>query len=285
MDGSLRRTRLAAELKRLREDRGLNLDQAAEQSDVKRTSLNRIENAIQKARPPIVRVLLEVYEVTGDQAASLLQLARDADLKGWWSEHSNALTAQYLEYISFEAKASSIQDYEASMVPGLLQTFDYARAMATAWDASPEDAERQAQIRVERQQRLRDEASSLSLWAIVDESAIRRPVGGPDVMAEQLVHLEAMSKLPNVTLQLIGTEVGAHVGMVGSFSILDFASPYEPPAVYVDGPAGEIWVEGEEKLEGLTLMFNRLRGAALDEESSRTRLRRALKMIKELPRD
>lgn len=283
MDGSLRRTRLAGELKRLREDQGLSLEQVTARTDVKRTSLSRIENASQKAKPPIVRVLLDAYGVSGEQAESLLQLAREADQRGWWSAHTDTLTAQHLEYISFEAKASGVQNYEPAMVPGLLQTLGYARAMirgAIAVDLPDDAVERQAAIRIERQRRLTEGDAPLSLWAIVDESALRRPVGGPDTMREQLAHLEAMSRWPTVTLQVIGNEIGAHVGMVGSFSILDFASHYEPPAVYVDCPAGQLWVEGEEALERATMTFNRLRGTALDEETSRRRIRQA---SKELP--
>jgi transcriptional regulator with XRE-family HTH domain len=277
MEGSLRRTRLARELRRLREEHaGLSLEEVAERSDINRSALSRIETARQKARPPIVRVLLDTYGIAGEQTESLLQLAREADQRGWWNRHANALTAQHLEYISFEDKASTIMDYEVTMVPGLLQTPDYARAMirgAIATEPPEEAVEHQVSVRMERQQRLTGD-NPLSFWAIVEESALRHPVGGVDVMRAQLDHLIKQSQLPNVNLQVVAMERGAHVGMLGAFSILEFPNArWEPPAVYVDCPAGQLWVEGEAELERATMTFNRLRETALDVESSRTRIR------------
>jgi transcriptional regulator with XRE-family HTH domain len=279
MEGSLRRTRLARELRRLREDHaGLSLDEVAERSDINRSALSRVETARQKARPPIVRVLLNTYGIEGEQANSLLQLAREADQRGWWSRHANALTAQHLEYISFEAKASTVMNYEVSVVPGLLQTYEYARAVmggTVAVELPNEAAEHQAKVRIERQRRLTEE-NPLSLWAIVDEAALRHPVGGAEVMQAQLDHLIQQSQLPNVNLQVVAMERGAHVGMLGAFSILEFPNArWEPPAVYVDCPAGELWVEGEAELARATMTFNRLRETALDVESSRQRIRQA----------
>ncbi len=278
---SLRRRRLAAVLKQRREVARMTADDVAAVCDVGKSTLSRLENAQIKIKPLYVRALCDAYGVDPDERDALTQLARDADQRGWWTPYGDSITAQYLEYISFENEANSILTYQPLLVPGLLQTPDYARAVIRGMvrpELAEEEVDRVTGLRLERQRWLTRE-DGVSLWVIVDEAVLHRPTGGVETMSAQLRHLAEMSRLPIVTLQVMPSEAGAHVGMLGSFSILEFPSPTHEDVVYVDTPVGEIFVEDDAQLQACKIAFDHLRAAALNEEESRMRVRMAAKEL------
>lgn len=283
--GSLRRARLAAELRKARERVGITLEQAAAATEIKRSSLSRMETGESRPRPLQVRAMLNAYGVEGEQLDALLQLTRDVDRKGYWSAHADAVTAQYLDFVRNESAANEIETYECSVIPGLLQTSKYAEMVIRELQPRPLPDDVVAQridIRMTRQaDRLTGDDPLSRYHAIVDESVLRRPTGGIEAMREQLAHLLKLMKLPHVHLQVVPNELPVHKGMTGAFSILKFPNPFEPDALYVDGPGGEIWAE-DEAVENATLVFASLRSDALSEAESARRIRKA---SEELPND
>ena len=266
---TLRRRRLATELRRLRERAGLTLDQAATHSDVTKSTLSRIETAQIGVRPVVVRVLLGLYGETGTRAEALLQLARDARKRGWWQAYSDVLTSQYADYISLEAEALAIRNYEPLFVPGLLQTEAYTREiiLSAVTDMSESEVDRRVGARMARQHRL-TEPPGLDLWAIMDEAVLRRPTGTPATMQGQYKHLLTVGQLANVTIQVLPLDVGAHPGMTGSFSVIESSEERFSDIVYVDTVAGELYLEAEFETRRVNTLFNHLRARALDPDRS-----------------
>jgi transcriptional regulator with XRE-family HTH domain len=265
----LRRRRLATELRRLRERAGLTLEQAAEHSDLTKSTLSRMETAQIGSRPVVVRVLLSLYGTPGTEVEALLQLARDARRRGWWQAYSDVLTSQYADYISIEAEALAIRNYEPLFIPGLLQTEAYTREIITSavTDMSDAEIDRRVGVRMARQRRL-TESPCLDLWAIMDEAVLRRPTGTPATMQGQYKQLLEAGRLSNVTIQVLPLNVGAHPGMTGSFSVVESPEPTFPDIVYVDTVAGELYLESEVEARRVNMLFNHLRARALDPERS-----------------
>jgi hypothetical protein len=170
----------------------------------------------------------------------------------------------YSDYIGFEEEARSISNYESLFIPGLLQTEDYARAQlhGTLPHATGEEIQNRVTARLERQQLL-TRANPPRLWAILDEAAARRQVGGHQVMAAQLARLGEAAAQPHITLQLIPFDADAHPGMDGSFVVLEFPDPADPSIVYTESAAGGLFLEEEDEIRRYTLMFGHLRAAAL----------------------
>lgn len=261
---TVRLRRLAAELRRLRADAGLSREQVAEQTGVNEGTLYRIETARARPQRRTLMALLDLYEVTGSLRNDLLDIAKTADGQGWLRAYHAELPEEYAAYISFEAEARSVRNYESLFIPGLLQTEDYARAVisGTLPMATTTEVEQRVRARIERQELLSSE-KPLRLWAIVDEAAIRRMVGGVSVMRTQLEHLVTAAGQPNITLQVITFEVGAHPGMPGSFVYMEFKGPSDPELVYVDSLAGDLFLEAEADLRRYASMFDHLRAIAL----------------------
>ncbi|MGA8115054.1 MAG: helix-turn-helix transcriptional regulator [Actinocatenispora sp.] len=279
----LRRRRLAAILKKHREQAHMTTEQVEAACGVGKSTVSRIETASIRIKPLYVKALCDAYGIDGEDRAAFMQLSRDAERTGWWSPYAGTLSGQYLEYISFEASAKALRTYEPLVVPGLLQTAEYARAVIAGMvrpTLRDSELEERVKVRIERQGRL-DGVDALSLWAIVDESALRRPTGGPDVMRAQLQHLYEVSRLPNVTLQVVGNELGAHPGMTGSFFILSFPSKREEDVIYLDTPIGDLYAEAEQDIESCTMLFEHLRAAALNEDQSRQRIRDAERELRQ----
>lgn len=260
----MRLRRLATELRRLRAGAQLSREQVAQQTGVNEGTLYRIETARARPQRRTLTALLDLYQVTGSPREDLLDIARNADGQGWLRPYHAELPGEYAAYISFEAEARSVRNYESLFIPGLLQTGDYARAVisGTLPMATHAEVEQRVRARMERQELLSGE-KPLQLWAIVDEAAIRRMVGGASVMRAQLAHLAAITRQPNVTLQVITFEAGAHPGMPGSFAHLEFGDPSDPELVYVDTLAGDLFLEAEADLRRYASMFDHLRAIAL----------------------
>lgn len=261
---TVKRKRLGIELRRLREQAGLTCEQVGEQLDCSGTRVSRIETGRISAGPGDVREMLEVYGIGGDEAAALVQLARDARKKGWWHTYDMSLPAWFEAYVGFEAEATTFRDFQPLYIPGLLQTEDYARAVLQAAPAqgAPEDIDRQVGLRIQRQGILTGDHPP-ELWFVLSETALRVQVGGPAVMTAQLRHLADLAARPNIKLQVLPFTTAAHVNPVTGFRILDFPDPRDPTVVYIEHLTGALFLEREEEVRQYSTIFDHLRAEAL----------------------
>jgi len=260
---SVRLRRLAAQLRELREAAGLTQEEVSERTGKDRSTLYRLESAQQRPQKSTLIQLLDLYGAAEPRRSELLTLLREASQRGWMRPYRSELPDVYSDYIGFEDEARSIANYESLFVPGLLQTEAYARAQlrGTLPYASEAEIESRVAARLERQPVLvKDDAPKL--WAIMDEAALRRLVGGRDVMRGQARHLLEARSLPNVTIQVIPYGAGAHPGMDGSFVILEFPDQDDPSIVYVESAAGGLFLEQDAEIRRYMLMFEHLRAAA-----------------------
>jgi transcriptional regulator with XRE-family HTH domain len=266
---TLRARRLALELLRRREAAGLTREEAARQLEWSTSTIFRIETGRSRPQPGNVKVLLELYGVTGPERDGLIRLSREARQPGWWHSFRDILPNPYEVYIGLEAGAASIRNFEPVVIPGLLQTEEYARQTLRngPGELDREDVERLVQVRMERQ-RILGREDRPRLWAVLDEAVIRRVVGGPEVMREQLRHLIDCAEQGKTTLQVVPFGAGAHAGTTGPFVILEFPEPTDPDVVYVETLAGDIYLEASPDVDRYTLAFARLLAAALHPDDS-----------------
>jgi len=261
---TVRRRRLGTELRRLRESASYKLEEVAGLLGVAPSTLSRIETGKAPTKSAYLSHLLELYRVTDlGQRQVLVDMAREGHRKGWWAAYDDVLPSGLGVYVGLEAEASGLRSYEISVVHGLLQTADYARAIlrASAPRHTADQIERLVDLRLERQRRL-DEHPPLDLWVIHDEAVIRRVVGGPAVMRHQLAHLLVVAGLPGVTLQVLPFDSGAHAGHDGPFSIIGFPDRSDSEVVYVESAAGPLYLEKDRDVRASAEVFDRLRAAA-----------------------
>lgn len=266
---TLRGRRLAVELMRRREASGLSREEAARRLEWSTSTIFRIETGRSRPQPGNVRVLLDLYGVTGSERDGLIQLAREARQPGWWHSFRDVLPNPYEVYIGLEGGAASIRNFEPVVVPGLLQTEDYARATFKGGprELERDEIERRVEVRLARQQILtRDDRPRL--WAVIDEAVIHRLVGDPAVMRAQLGHLIDTAEQGKTTVQVVPFRAGAHAGTTGPFVILDFPEPTDPSVVYVETLAGDIYLEERADVNRYTIAFDRLLAAALHPDDS-----------------
>lgn len=277
---TVKRRRVAATLRDLRKRSGLNLTEAARQVEHDGTWLSRIENNENGIHTNDLKPLLAVYGIEGEEAAAVVAINRGAKTRGWWQPYKQAIPDWFSDYVGMESEAALIRTYEAQTVPGILQTERYARAVleAAPIPMSAAEIERQVKLRMERQVVLEDGGPILR--AILDEAVVRRAVGGPDVMREQIEHLLSISELTNVDVHLLSFEAGAHAGLDGPFVLLEFPptpQPYpdtaEPRVVYVDYLAGAHYMEEPPELAAYNAAWDRLAGLAERPRKSRDDLR------------
>jgi transcriptional regulator with XRE-family HTH domain len=271
-----RRRRLGIELRRLREASGLKLEQVAAQLDLAGSTLSRIETGKALCKTPYLTAMLDMYGVTDEQQRQLLKdMAREGQRKGWWAVYDDVLPTGFGIYVGLEAVAASLRAYEAQVVHGLLQTQDYARAVLRARQrkASAEQIDRLAELRMKRQEALTRPCDPLELWLILDEAVLRRPIGGPKVMRAQLGRLIEATELPNLTLQVLPFSHGAHAGLAGPFYILEFPGDAhgttDPGIAYVEGAAGNIYLEKDPDVRRWAHAFDQLRAEAMSPGESR----------------
>jgi transcriptional regulator with XRE-family HTH domain len=256
--------RLVIELKQFREAAGLTGEQVAEQMGWSVAKVYRIEGDRVRVLGRDVQRLLTLYGITGDQADAVLELARRARVKDWWHQYSGAIPEWFQFYVGLEAAASAMQEYNAELVTGLLQTEAYARAvMAAAMRADgDEEIERQIAVRLERQKRL-TAPDAPTLWAVMSEAVLYRQVGGPAVMAAQVAHIGQLAARPNVTIQVLPFTAGAHPAMLGSFTLMQFPDPADRDVVYLEAETGALYLEKPEDVRRYSLMIDYLRAQAL----------------------
>jgi transcriptional regulator with XRE-family HTH domain len=263
---TLRKRQLGMELRRLREAAGITIDQVAERLECSGSKISRIETGQTGVTPRDVRDMLGIYNVQTEYAEVLLQIAREARQKGWWQLFGDVLTGAY---VGLEAAADHIHSYEGQVVPGLLQTEEYAQAMILAArpDINAAEVEKRVRVRMSRQSLLSQD-EPLDLWVVLDEAVLRRPVGGADVMLRQLGHLATVAELPNVTIQVLPFAAGAHAGMDGAFTMLQYDESADQNLVFASNAAGGLFLEKEDELERYEFIFDYLRAKALRPEES-----------------
>jgi transcriptional regulator with XRE-family HTH domain len=266
-NGSLvRRRQLARTLRELRVHAGLTIEAAAPLLDFSPSKLSRIENAHQGVDVHIVRSMLDLFDVGGDRWTEILELTREASAKGWW----RAYGLDDRGYVPLEAEASTVREFAASFVPGLLQTADYARVLfeTSLRPRSPETLKRDIKVRMIRQERLTSAERPLELVAVIEEAALHRVLGDRAAMRAQLAHLVEAAELDSVTLQVLPTDVGGHPGLDGAFTVLSFVGLGEPDMGYVEHPMGSMHIEKEEDVARARVVFDHLSSVALSPAES-----------------
>ncbi|MEC3973912.1 helix-turn-helix domain-containing protein [Amycolatopsis sp. H20-H5] len=263
---TVRRRRLASELRRLREAAELTIDEVGEKLECSASKVSRIETGHVGVTPRDARDMLELYGIAGDEQEALVQLAREARKRGWWHAYNEVFTGTF---VGLEADSSSLRAFQALLVPGLLQTERYTRTVIRAMrpDAEEVEIKRRVAARMARQELFTD-PSPPEYWAVIDEAVLHRMVGGPEVMAEQLYRMVALAAKPNVTIQIVPFGAGAHPGMEGPFLIMGFPEQADADVVYVDSTSTGLYLEEPQDVRRYTLMFDHLRAAALKPDDS-----------------
>lgn len=266
---TVRRRRLGQELRRLRELKNMTAEEVADRLLVSQSKISRLENGRRSISQRDVRDLCGVYEVDDKRIVeSLMQMAKESRQQGWWHAFGDI---PYSVYIGLETDAASLRVYAAQVVPGLLQTQAYAQAVCLG--AQPEvsaaDIEKRVQVRMRRQERIHDMRHPLRLWAVLDESALRRQVGGRQTMVEQLERLNEVSQLPHVTVQVMPFSMGAHPGVNGPYAILEFPDVSDSSVVYLEGVTSDLYLEKTHDVQSYSVMYEHLRAEALNPDQTR----------------
>ncbi|MFJ8199976.1 helix-turn-helix domain-containing protein [Streptomyces sp. NPDC096152] len=266
---TVRRRRLGQELRRLRELKGMTAEEVAERLLVSQSKISRLENGRRSISQRDVRDLCGVYEVEDHRIVdSLMQMAKDSRQQGWWHSFGDI---PYSVYIGLETDAASLRVYDPQVVPGLLQTRQYAEALIAG--ALPEtasaDIEKRVQVRMRRQERISAAENPLRLWTVLDEAALRRVVGNRSLMRDQLEHLVEQSNLPHVTVQVIPFDMGSHPGLNGQYAILEFPDAADSSVVYIEGVTSDLYLEKANDVQKYSVMYEHLRAQALNVEQSR----------------
>jgi transcriptional regulator with XRE-family HTH domain len=263
---TIRRRRLGFELRRHREAAGITIDVVADRLGCSPSKVSRIETGHTSASPGDVQHILDIYGVAASVTAELVQIAREARQKGWWHPYSTVLTSAY---VGLETAARSIRAYEPQVVPGLLQSEEYAIALIRGARLEDTDQEIEQRVRVRMQrQALLIQDDPIDLRVVLDEAVLSRPVGGDAVMLDQLAKLIEAARLPSVTLQILPFAAGAHAGMDGSFVILEFEEEGDTDVVFIDNATGGLFLEKSEELGKYIPLFDTIRSAALPPEES-----------------
>jgi transcriptional regulator with XRE-family HTH domain len=274
---SLRRRRLAAELRKLREQSGLGVTDVAKLLDWQASRLSRLENRQSSITGPDLRKLLDVYEVEDPEyRAYLAELARRLNERGWWQKYAGQIISQYADLISLESEARVIRTYEQELMPGLLQTAEYARAVyRAAWPTNTTgQIERWVEIRMERQEILnREDPPPPRFSVVLSEAALRRPVGGYDVMLGQLEHLMLPRDRANVTVQVLPFDAGVHPAMAAPFTMMSFPDPDDLGVVNVENATGALFLEEPAELRIYDEIWSTLQASALSPDDTQTFLR------------
>lgn len=262
---TLRRRELGALLRARRQELGLTVEQVAERLEFSPSKVSRLETGQRGATARDVRDFCDLYGVSDTKERErLVNLAREGKQQGWWQSYD----LDFSTYVGLEAAAVSTKYFLSVVIPGLLQTADYARAMLEAWvpEISPERIDELVSVRLTRQKLLERE-QPLTISAIFDEAALHRVVGGPSTMRSQLQRLIELARLPHVTIRIIPYTVGAHVAMESTFRILEFDDPVHD-VVFVEGLVGRIYLERTQDVARYKDVFERLSEIALSPQES-----------------
>ncbi len=282
------RRQLGRYLRDLRGKQRITVKAAAAALEWSETKLWRVENGHSSLRSHDVELMCRIYGAPPDMTEALMGLAKETKAKGWWHAYGDVIPEGFDVYIGLEEAASQISWYEAELVPGLLQTEQYARSVIK--DDNPgvddEEIDRRVQLRLARQALVRRRTAPLSLHVALNEAILRRPVGGPDVMAAQLGSLVEASGQPNVSLRVVPFSAGLHRGLMsGPFELLRFplngdGQPSEPATVYADGFTGALYLDKPHEVERYANAFESIWSAALDEAASTDLIRRSAEELR-----
>jgi len=260
---------LGSQLRMLREVKGITREEAGYAIRASGSKISRMELGRVSFKERDVTDLLRLYGVDEDEATTLVELAIQANSPGWWHKYGDVLPDWFQVYVGLEEAASLIRLYEVQFVPGLLQTADYARAVVQLGQpgAAPDEIERRISLRLARQELL-TKPGGPRLWAIVDEAALRRPIGGREVMRAQLVQLLEATEQPQVTLQVMPFRSGGHAAEAGAFTIMRFPEPDLPDVVYLEQLTSALYLDKRDDVEKYTEVMERLSVEAESPERS-----------------
>jgi transcriptional regulator with XRE-family HTH domain len=269
---AVERRRLAMELRRLRNRARRTIHEVAEAMECSPGKISRIETGVVGAQPRDVRDLLDIYGVQGAERERLLDLVRHARRRAWWHEYAGVVPPESARLYGLEDGAATIDGYNSTfLIPGLLQTEDYARAlMGSAADGSEaaQSSERRIELRL-RRQRLLTREQPPTVRFVLAEAALLAQVGGPRVLADQLRHLAKVATLPNVTIQVLPLTTGAHLAAGTVFTVFGFADDADPTIVYLEQLSGNAYVEAPKEVDLYAKAFVEATTKALSEQESR----------------
>ncbi|RKN51130.1 helix-turn-helix domain-containing protein [Micromonospora endolithica] len=269
---------LGAQLRRLRESSGVTREGAGWEIRSSESKISRMELGRVGFKERDVADLLTLYGVTApEEREALLKLARDANSPGWWHRYGDVLPGWFQAYLGLEAAAALVRTYEVQFVPGLLQTREYARAVVLLGHgrATPGEVERRVELRMQRQHLLRRE-NPPQLWVVLDEAALRRPIGGPEVMRGQVQALIEATKSPHIRLQVIPFAAGGHAAAGGAFTILRFGDAELPDVVYIEQLTSALYLDKRDDLDYYAVAMERLCVEAEPPERTQEILQRVL---------
>lgn len=275
---TLLRRQLGAELRRLREAARKTAAEVASELKWSESKVSRIETANSSVRNPDLTKLFDLYKTSEVDRGRITALAAQSRQRAWWEVYGEALLGAYETYIGFEAEASDVFLYDAVILNGLMQTVEYAGAIINSVSAGerPDVVNQRVSVRMARQAVLTRDPPP-KIWAVLDEAVLKRPVGGPSVMKRQLMRLLEIADRPTVTLQMVPFERGAHRGIDGVFSILEFANETEQPLVYCDGMTGGVFRTRPEEVRRYLMAFESLRTVALNHVETLEYIQRAIR--------
>jgi len=272
---------LGSQLRRLRETRGVSREEAGHRIRGSESKISRMELGRVGFKERDVADLLTLYGVEDEEARfAMMDLVEKANEPGWWHRFSDLLPSWFQAYVGLEEAAARIRTYEVQFVPGLLQTKEYARAVITAGAAGigADEIARRVDLRLERQ-RILDRPNGPVFWAVIDEAALRRPIGGADVMRAQLEHLIDLMRQPNITIQVMPFNFGGHSAEGGAFSVLRFHDGDLPDVVYVEQLASALYLDKREEVDRYSEVMERLCAVSTTPDETVELLRRVMREI------
>ncbi|WP_433465291.1 helix-turn-helix domain-containing protein [Spirillospora sp. CA-128828] len=272
---TVRGRRLARELRELREHAGLRPEDVAQRLAWSRQKVMRIERALTKASGNDLNAAMDLYGVTSPQRDALLQLAKDAWKRGWWTAYRDIFAGTYL---SLEDEASQIREWQPQVVPGLLQTPDYAREVVMAFTSDAAEAERRVAARMTRRSIL-SRPNAPELHVVLDEAILHRRMGSAETMRAQFDSLLTDSRRPHVELRVLPFDRGRHPGLNGGFVVLTFEVGIDPDIAYLETPGGDIYLESEDDVGRRRVVFDELSEMAMSSDESEARIERAAREI------
>lgn len=262
---TVRRRQLGKELRRLREGAGKTITEAAQWVGIKSPTVSKIENGRQAIRPTNVRLLLQLYGIGAPEADTLITLAGEANQRGWWASYGDTVPDWFRNFVGLEADASEINGYDSELVPGQLQTAEYAEAVILAAhpNTTRDELTRLVTFRHERQERLAGNTPP-RLHFVLNEAVLRRPVGGAEAFRKQLDHLTEMAQLPHVDLQVLPFSAGPHAAMGQTFTVLRFPGDEAGlDFVYLENDRGALYLERPADVDRFQTIFGQLAAVAL----------------------
>ena len=278
-EATVLRMLLGAQLRRLREEAGISAEKAGYSIRGSRSKISRMETGRVGLKIRDVEDLLTLYGVVGErERAKVIALAKRSREPEWWTQYNDILPDWFETYLGLESAATAIRTFEMQFVPGLFQTEDYARAITRLGHqaASAEEIERRVSLRLNRQQLLLEPGPSPTLWAVIDESALRRPLGGREVMQDQIRQLAELTERSNIILQVVPFDRGGHSAVGGSFSILRFADPELPDIVYLEQLTSALYLDRPVEVDQYREVMNSLSAEAETPAESQKLLKRLI---------